>query len=190
MKTTIILASASPRREQLLRAMGHAFEVVEPCVDEHIPPGADPATEAVRLAELKARDVAARVPPAVIIGADTVVAVGDEILGKPRDRAHAVDMLRRLSGTRHRVITGVCVLDAGSGRAITEAVATAVTMRPMTDDQIRAYVDSGEADGKAGAYAIQETADRYVERIEGSFNNIVGLPTEWLAGALRDVLGC
>jgi septum formation protein len=95
-------------------------------------------------------------------------------------------MLGRLSGTRHHTITGICVLDTASGRRVAEAVSTAVTMRPMTDEQIREYVDSGEADGKAGAYAIQETADRYVVEIEGSFDNVVGLPTERLAEILAE----
>ena len=176
----IVLASASPRRAELLARMGVAFEIVPAHVDESSPPGADPAAEAVRLAEAKAAEVAARVPPGIVIGADTLCALEGEILGKPRDRAHAREMLRRLSGTRHHVITGLCVIDSTTGRRAAEAVATAVTMRPMTDEQIRDYVASGEADGKAGAYAIQETADRYVARIEGSFDNVVGLPTERL----------
>jgi len=164
--------------------MGVAFDVVPADVDETVRPGADPGDEAVRLAVTKAEEVAARVPPSVVIGADTLCALGGEILGKPRDREHAADMLRRLSGTRHHVITGICVLDTEAGRRIAEAVSTAVTMRPMTDEQIREYVETGEADGKAGAYAIQETADRYVLGIEGSFDNVVGLPTERLSEIL------
>ena len=164
--------------------MGVTFEVVPADVDETVRPGADPTEEAVRLAVAKAEEVATRVPPSVIIGADTLCALEGEILGKPRDREHAVDMLRRLSGTRHHVITGLCVLDTEAGWRIAEAVSTAVTMRPMTDEQIREYVETGEADGKAGAYAIQETADRYVLGIKGSFDNVVGLPTERLSEIL------
>ena len=182
----IILASASPRRADLLARMGHEFEAVPPNVDEAVRAGAAPSAEAVRLAVAKADEVASRAPPAVVIGADTLCALEGEIIGKPVDREHAAEMLRRLSGTRHHVITGICVLDTASGRRVAEAVATAVTMRPMTGDQIRGYVDSGEADGKAGAYAIQETADRYVLKIEGSFDNVVGLPTERLAEILSD----
>jgi septum formation protein len=180
----IVLASASPRRAELLANMGLRFQVVPPNVRESIDPEAAPEAEACRWAVAKAEEVAARVAPAIIIGADTVCALGGEIIGKPRNRAHAVDILRRLSGTRHRVLTGLCVLDSGSGVRVVDFVSTAVTMRPMTDEQIRAYVAGGEADDKAGAYAIQETGDRYVARFEGSFDNVVGLPTE----RLRDIL--
>jgi len=181
----LVLASASPRRAQLLADMGFAFRTVAPQVDERTRPGADPAAEAERLAVAKARDGAARADGGVVVAADTLVALNGDILGKPRDRRHAADMLRRLQGTRHHVITGLCVLDTAGGRSVVESVSTAVTMKPMTEDQIREYVASGEADGKAGAYAIQETADRYVLRVEGSFTNVVGLPTERLAQILE-----
>jgi septum formation protein len=164
--------------------MGFAFDVVPADVDETLRPGETPAAEAVRLAVAKAEAVAAQVGPAVIIGADTLCALNGAILGKPLDRDDARRILASLSGTRHFVITGLCVLDTAAGRRVAEAVTTAVTMRPMTDEQVAAYVDSGEADGKAGAYAIQETGDRYVERLEGSFDNVVGLPTERLAEIL------
>ena len=180
----IILASASPRRSDLLAQMGYVFETIPADVDETVHAGADPAEEAVRLAVAKAEEGAASAAQAVVIGADTLCALDGQILGKPRDREDAVEMLRRLSGTRHHVITGICVLDTATGRRVAESVSTAVTMRPMTDEQIREYVDSGEADGKAGAYAIQETADRYVLNIDGSFDNVVGLPTERLAEIL------
>ncbi len=183
-KTRVILASASPRRAQLLAEMGYTFDVVPPNVDESVRPGADPVDEAIRLAAAKAEDVAARAGPAVIIAADTIVALEARILGKPRGRAHAADMLRTLSGSRHVVITGVCVIDTRSAERITESVGTTVTMKQMSEEEIRQYVDSGEADGKAGAYAIQETADRYVLKVEGSFTNVVGLPTE----RLREIL--
>ncbi len=184
MRKRIILASASPRRAELLRQMGYRFDVVPPDVDERVRERADPAEEAVRLAIAKADEVAARVEPAIIIAADTVVALGQQIIGKPRNRRHAREMLRRLSGTRHHVITGLCVLDTRTGRRVAGRVSTAVTMTPMTEAQIGEYVRSGEADGKAGAYAIQETADRYVEKVEGSFTNVVGLPIE----RLREIL--
>lgn len=183
----IVLASASPGRRELLAQMGHAFETVPANVDETVRDGADPGREAERLAVAKASEVAARTPPAIVIGADTLVELGGEIIGKPRDRAHAVEMLRRLSGTTHRVITGICVVDNRHGEATAETavVSTAISMRPISDEQIRAYVESGEADGKSGAYAIQETADRYVLKVEGSFTNVVGLPTERLGEMLR-----
>ena len=183
----ILLASASPRRAELLARMGYAFDVVPPDVDETVRAGADPAAEAERLAAAKAEDVAGRTPPSILVAADTVVALGGEILGKPRDRAHAREMLGRLSGTRHHVITGLCVLDTRAGRRRVGSVSTAVTMTAMTPRQIAEYVDSGEADGKAGAYAIPETADRYVSHLEGSFDNVVGLPTERLGEILREL---
>ncbi len=182
----LILASGSPRRRRLLADMGYKFEVIAPEVDETLRPGADAADEAERLAVAKAREVTGRAPPAVIVAADTLCALDGEIIGKPADRADARSILGQLSGTRHHVITGLCVLDPRTGRMVSESVATAVVMKPMSDAQIREYVESGEADGKAGAYAIQETGDRYVERIEGSFDNVVGLPTERLAVILRE----
>lgn len=188
MKANIVLASGSPRRRALLSEMGRAFTVVEPQVDESVRQGADPAAEAMRLAVDKAEEVAARVGPALIVAADTLVALGGEILGKPRDREHAAGILHRLSGTRHQVITGFCVLDTRAGRRVVDYVSTSVTMKPMSESAIREYVDSGEADGKSGAYAIQETGDRYVSRVEGSFSNVVGLPTERLAAVLGELL--
>ncbi|MFO7898009.1 MAG: Maf family protein [Planctomycetota bacterium] len=183
----LILASGSPRRRELLAAMGYAFEVLVPRVDESVAPGADAAEAAERLAVAKAEEAARRAPPpAVIVAADTLCALRGRVIGKPADRDDARRILRRLSGTRHHVITGLCVLDARSGRRVAESVATAVVMKPMTDAQVREYVESGEADGKAGAYAIQETGDRYVARIEGSFDNVVGLPTERLAEILAE----
>jgi nucleoside triphosphate pyrophosphatase len=188
MNVPIVLASGSPRRKQLLAGMGYEFEIVVPDVDETVGEGADPAAEAERLAVAKAQAVAGRVEPAVIIAADTLCALDGDIIGKPRDRAHAKEMLRRLSGTRHHVITGLCVLDTRTGRRVCESISTAVVMIPMADEQIADYVDGGEADGKAGAYAIQETGDRYVDHIDGSFNNVVGLPTERLQEILNDIL--
>ncbi len=185
MKHTVILASASPRRAELLAEMGYHFDVLPPELDEQLDHRADPAEEAIRLAAAKAKEVAARTPPSIIVAADTVVALRGRIIGKPLDHAHAREILRRLSGSRHHVITGLCVFDSGTGKTVTESVSTAVTMKPITEEQIREYVHSGEANGKAGAYAIQETADQYVLRVEGSFTNVVGLPTERLGEILE-----
>lgn len=186
----IILASASPRRAELMREMGYQFEVIPSHVDEIFTSGASPAKGAERLAIDKCEEVArmAKANGAIVIGADTIVALEGQILGKPDDREHARAMLRRLSGSTHQVITGICIIDTRSGRRIVDSVSTTVTMRRMTEQEITDYVDSGEADGKAGAYAIQETADRYVTRVDGSFNNVVGLPTERLADILSDML--
>jgi len=115
----------------------------------------------------------------MIVGADTLVEAGGQILEKPADRVDARRILEKLSGARHRVITGICLWPSEEGRQpLTAAETTWVTMKPMAADEIEAYVESGEADGKAGAYAIQETGDRFVESFEGSFQNIVGFPIE------------
>lgn len=185
----IVLASASPRRAALMAEMGYEFEVMPPQVDEVFEEDAAPAETAKRLAVAKAEEVAARAGAAVVVAADTVVALGRQILGKPLDRRHAVEILRKLSGSTHEVITGVCVIDARTGRRAVDSVSTTVTMRRMTEAEIRDYVESGEADGKAGAYAIQETADRYVVRVDGSATNVVGLPTERL-GEMLSEFGC
>lgn len=162
--------------------MGLAFEVVEPRVEEDAAGGAREVAE--RLAAEKARDVAGRVPAGIVIGCDTVVALGGDILGKPVDATDARRILRLLSGTRHAVVSGLCVLDAATRRERIASEETRVTMRPWTEEEIDAYVASGEGMGKAGAYAIQETGDRFVARIEGSLTNVVGLPTELLARIL------
>jgi len=178
----LVLASSSPRRQMLLAQAGYDFDVVDPPIEEptDLGPALMPAERAEALAYFKARSVADGMEGAYVIGADTVVAAGGEsaeVLGKPADRVEAERMLRSLSGTRHRVITGVALLGPGARRQIASD-ATHVTMRPMTDAQIEAYIESGEWIGKAGAYAIQETADRFVEKIEGSWSNVVGLPIE------------
>ncbi len=183
MPSHIILASASSRRRKLLREMGFRFRVFETRARERLWPGVPARRIAERNALLKAR-AAARHTQGLIIAADTLVATRFGIVGKPRGRRDAMRTLSRLSGTRHRVITGLCVLDTRTGRKIVASEVTYVTMRQMTSAEIEAYVDSGEAMGKAGAYAIQETADRYVERIEGSFSNVVGLPVELLGKLL------
>ncbi len=183
----LILASSSPRRRQLLADAGYDFVVVEPTDDEHAPANLDPAEHAKHLARLKARSVATRLHAGLILGADTVVALGDEIIGKPRDAAHAVEILSKLSGTRHACITALCLIDAATGFEACEAAATAIHMRDVPRAEIEAYVATGESFGKAGAYAIQETADAFIERIDGSFSNVVGLPLELLADMLASL---
>jgi septum formation protein len=167
---------------------GYSFEVVAPEADESIPDGLSPEAAAVEVARRKAQAVALLRPRSVVIAADTiVVAPTGRILGKPLDAAHARAMLRELSGSTHVVITGVVVIDAGSGVRLSQAVSTRVVFGRMADREIDAYVDSGEAFGKAGAYAIQETADRFVRRVEGSFTNVVGLPMEAVSQMLGEL---
>lgn len=185
----LILASSSPRRRQLLAEAGLQFQVVAPPLPEpnQQSEGLSPAEHAEALAYFKARAVADLHPDALVLGADTVVAAAGRLLGKADDPEQARAMLESLSGTRHQVITGVALLGPGGKRLITSDV-TWVTMRKMTGQEIQAYVDSGEWVGKAGAYAIQMTADRYVEKLEGSFSNVVGLPMELVTRLLRVLL--
>ncbi len=157
-------------------------------IDEPTDLGASlsPAGLAEALAYFKARSVADVREAACVVGADTIVATAgpsSRVLGKPADRHDAERMLRSLSGTRHQVITGVAVIGPGARRQIASDL-TYVTMRPMTDSEIAAYLESGEWIGKAGAYAIQETADRFVDKVEGSFSNVVGLPVEMVVGMI------
>lgn len=184
-KMPLILASSSPRRRDLLTEAGVCFEVVPPSVDEPtwLSPRARAAQQAEALAYFKARSVADATPRRRILGADTVVSLAGEVLGKPADADDARRMLRKLSGTRHEVITGVAIVDEAGQRWIRSDV-TYITMATMTDEDVEQYVASGEWEGKAGAYAIQETADRYVRQVEGSFTNVVGLPVELVSSML------
>jgi septum formation protein len=178
----LILASSSPRRADLLAAAGYEF-LVAPCeVDERPLPGESPRAYVVRLAEEKAR--AAQLPGTsdVVLAADTTVALGDDILGKPAAEAEAAAMLRRLNGREHLVHTGVAVR-RGAG-LISGAATTRVRFLHMSEAEIGWYVASGEADGKAGGYAIQGRAGRFVDWIEGSYSNVVGLPMHLVHGLL------
>ena len=169
-----ILASASPRRAELLAAAGFTFTVAHADIDE-TPLAAEPADLYVRrLAEAKARAVAERHPGCVVLGADTTVVVDGDILGKPVNAADAAAMLRRLRGRAHEVMTGVAVVAGGQIRV--ELATTRVWFAAMTDTEIAAYVATGEPMDKAGAYGIQGRAACYVTRIDGSYSNVVGLP--------------
>ena len=173
--TPIVLASASPRRAELLRAAGIRFDVVPADVDERQLEGEDADGYVRRLATEKASRVAITHPGRPVLGADTTVVVDGEVLGKPRDAAEAASMLGRLSGRSHQVLTGVCVIDAGGGSE-TALATTTVEFRPVTPAEINDYVASGEPMDKAGAYAIQGGAGRFVTRIHGPYDNVVGLP--------------
>jgi septum formation protein len=169
----VILASASPRRADLLAAAGITFEVRAVEIDERPFDGEAAADFVVRIAVDKARACRAAADE-VILAADTVVVVDGLILGKPVDDADAARMLQRLSGRRHDVLTGVAV--RRNGKVAVEVDSTAVTFAPLSDIDIAWYVASGEPRDKAGAYAVQGLASRFVERIDGSYSNVVGLP--------------
>ena len=174
MRKKIILASASPRRKELLSQIGVTFEIIKAEKEEHITSSIP--TEVVKeLSMQKAKEVAAKCDSSIIIGADTIVAMEGQILGKPKDRADAMRMLRLLQGKKHQVITGVTVL-LGSTKTLSFAEVTDVSLYPMTDAQIERYIATGEPMDKAGAYGIQGRFAAYVRGIEGDYNNVVGLP--------------
>lgn len=185
---TMILASSSPRRRQLLAAAGYSFEVIAPPMAE---PGdghdrMPPSQQAEALAYFKARSVWQDHPNCRVLAGDTVVAADGCVLGKPADRDEARRMLQTLTATRHRVITAVAIL-AGADRRLIASDTTHITMRRMSGAEIDEYIASGEWEGKAGAYAIQETADRFVTAVEGSFTNVVGLPMELVERMMREL---
>jgi septum formation protein len=184
MSCPLILASASPRRRELLRQLGVRFEVVPSDTPETPLPGELPADFARRVAREKAIDVARRRPGTVVVGADTVVVLDGEIFGKPRDGADARRMLRRLSARVHRVLTAVALVDA-AGAVDVIGVESEVEFRALTDAEIDAYVATGEPFDKAGAYAVQGGAGHFVTRLTGSRSNVVGLPIEEVADLLR-----
>ncbi len=205
----IVLASASPRRHELLRSAGISFIVQTANVDETPLAGELPRSCAERLAREKALAVWRRRPQDLVLGADTIVVVGETILGKPVDAADAARMLRLLSGRVHQVVTGVCVAEAVGTRQLLAAHSestcdsykilrtengelrtcsetTLVTMNELSNDDIHEYVASGEPMDKAGAYAIQGMASRWIPRIEGDYSNVVGLPVALVYRMLRE----
>jgi septum formation protein len=170
----IVLASGSPRRQELLRQVGLSFRVIPSGVDEQVAEPLAPGALVEHLALAKARDVAAREPGALVLGADTIVVVDGRILGKPKDRADAIAMLQSLSGRSHQVMTGVALI--GGGRELVGHEETTVSFVPLTQRQIERYVDSGEPMDKAGAYGIQGRASAMINGIEGDYFTVVGLP--------------
>jgi septum formation protein len=179
----LILASSSPRRAELLRAAGIPFEIFPVEIDES-PTKLEPPGEHVRrLARQKADAGFERYPNAVVLGADTIVLVGGEIMGKPRDAKDAVRMLRLLSGREHEVLTGVAIV-AGRGTAV-EVARTRVWVNPLNDAEITDYVSSGEPLDKAGAYGIQGLGSKFIDRIQGSHANVVGLPVSLVYRLLK-----
>jgi septum formation protein len=188
----IILASASPRRQELLRNAGISFTVQPADINETPLPGEVPRDCAERLAREKALAVSRKNPEQWVLGADTIVVVDETILGKPRDDEDAARMLRLLSGRTHAVITGVCVVEtgargqgSGASKINTSSETTLVTFCEMSEEDIRDYVATGEPMDKAGAYAIQGIASRWIPRIEGDYSNVVGLPVALVYGMVR-----
>lgn len=183
----IILASSSPRRRELLRQAGIPFTAMPGGVDEEKAElSGAPEQKTEQLAYLKAMDVAGRVKKGLVLGADTIVVCHGEIFGKPADEKDAARMLGSLSGREHLVITGIALADAGSGIVKTEHETTKVKFFPITPEDIKAYIKTGEPFGKAGAYAVQGRGALFVEGIDGCYSNVVGLPLFRLGRMLRE----
>ena len=180
----IILASASPRRRELLGQLTEEFEVIPSGAEETITE-TTPYDTVCMLAAVKAEWVAKQYPDAVVIGADTMVYLGEEPLGKPRDIEDAREMLKKLSGRVHQVYTGVCVI--AGGKVISDAECTDVYFAELGDEEIGKYLETNESMDKAGAYGIQGYAARFVERIDGCYFNVVGLPIRKLYTMLKQV---
>ncbi len=178
MRPALVLASSSPRRRELLASLGLTFSVRHADVDESLLPAESAFDAAERLARMKVERVAAEALDALVVAADTLVVLEGEALGKPRDRADACRMLSALAGRTHDVVTGVAC--ARTGRVASGRETTRVVFAPMTQAEIEAYAASGEPDDKAGAYALQGIGGLFVERVEGSPSNVVGLPVRLL----------
>ena len=183
----LVLASASPRRADLLKAAGIPFDVFPVDVDEHFRAGEKPEDAVARLAEAKATTALAAHPDAVVLGADTTVVVRGQALAKPIDQADAARMLRLLSGRTHEVFTGVCL--SSRDRRLSHVEPTHVRLAHLGEAEIDWYVSTGEPLDKAGGYAVQGLASRFVEGIDGSYSNVVGLPISSVYELLKE-LGC
>ena len=184
----IVLASTSPRRAAILRAVGWPFETLAPEVDETRAPDEDAVAYVRRLALAKARAAASRLESTLVLGADTVVVIEGEILGQPRDADDARRMLRLLSGKWHEVLTGVALVRAGAeADCVVDQETTRVRFSQMSDTEIDWYVRTGEPMGKAGAYAVQGCAALFIEEIQGEYFNVVGLPVRLLYKLARQL---
>ncbi|MHC4075278.1 MAG: Maf family protein [Planctomycetota bacterium] len=187
-KAFIILASSSPRRSQLLAEAGYEFSVSRPDIDEsaYSSEGIEPAEYAVTLALAKAKNVAGRFADKLIIGADTIVDFDGLVIGKPADADDAKRITQMLFSRRHKVITGLAIVIQTQGIEITESDTTIVYPKSLSAKQIAEHIESETWQGKAGAYAIQEN-DEFIERIEGSFTNVMGMPMELLEKLLKEI---
>ncbi|RLE55965.1 MAG: septum formation protein Maf [Candidatus Methanomethylicota archaeon] len=186
LNSRIILASASPRRREILeRILGRSIQVVIPEVDEVVDINLSPAEQAKALALKKAEYAARKIESGIVVAGDTVVVVDGEVLGKPKDEREAREMLTKLSGKEHKVITGIAVINVETGEELVDAVETKVYMKKMTMEELELYIKSGEPLGKAGGYAIQEIGALLVGGIDGCFFNVVGLPISKLYEMLK-----
>ncbi|MBN2468348.1 MAG: septum formation inhibitor Maf [Deltaproteobacteria bacterium] len=180
-----VLASASPRRRELLAMVGLHFEVVTPGIEETIIGGEPPRQHAARLAQAKAHEVSSKRPDRWVLGADTIVVIGGQILGKPGDEDEAIRMLHGLSGRDHTVMTGFCICKNGAEQEAKDVIESVVSVKDLSEREIRGYIKTGEPFDKAGAYAVQGIGMFMIERISGSYANVVGLPVCEVVDALE-----
>ncbi|MBP1930404.1 Maf family protein [Ammoniphilus resinae] len=185
-KRPLILASSSPRRQEILRNLGLDFSVKVSGVDESFSDGLKPAEIVELLAERKVASVSEEVSDGLVIGSDTIVVLNNQILGKPINLEDAFRMLMSLQGSTHSVFSGLTVMDVRTGRKLTGHVETKVTMRGLSESTIKKYIATGEPSDKAGAYAIQGFGAIFIEKIEGDYFSVVGLPIRLLADFLND----
>ena len=188
MNKKIILASASPRRKELLKSMGLEFEVIPSEIEENIENESFSPKLIENLAAEKAADVAKRTNfTAIVIGSDTVVVINNKILGKPKDKKDAFIMLKMLSGNTHQVISAIAVIDTETRKILKDSVVSDVTFKQLSDEEINAYIETGEPMDKAGSYAIQGLAGMFVKSINGCYSNIVGISVFKLAEMLKEL---
>jgi septum formation protein len=185
LRTTFVLASQSPRRQHLLKQLGFSFVVMPSHVEEVVPAGLVPASVVEELAVQKVEPVSQRFPDALTLAADTIVVLDETILGKPTDEADAYALLQRLSGRTHTVFTGMALAHPATDRCVITHEATEVTFGNLSEEEITAYVASGDPMDKAGAYGIQDFGAVFVARINGDFYNVMGLPLHRLYHLLR-----
>ncbi len=181
----LILASTSPQRNELLTLLGCPFEVVAPLYVEQVMPHLSAERQAAEFAAGKAQSCAEYGPDALIIGSDTLISLGTEVLGKPADLADAEAMLRRMAGQTHKIVTAVALVGPASERCEVQLATVLVTMKPLNEEAVTAYVRTGDSLGKAGAYSIQGGGAALIERIEGDFTAAVGLPLRMVADMLQ-----
>jgi septum formation protein len=187
-KKRLVLASNSPRRIALLRTLGYHFDIVPHSIEECFPGNVLPSELVQNLALLKANDVARRVDDAIIISADTIVVHNKNILGKPRDTRDAKRILSLLSNSEHDIISGICIIDMPSEKKLLRIGRTHIKMKYISEEEIEIYVRSGEPMDKAGAYAVQGEGKKFIENIDGSYSNAVGLPLEIVQEMLNNFI--
>ncbi len=185
MMEKIILASASPRRKDLLEMLGISFTIHPSTLDEEIDPNYLPSQVVEQLALMKAKDISYHYQEGIVIGADTIVVLDNQILGKPRDEAEAFQMLKKIQGKEHQVFSGVAVIDTKTGKTLASHEMTKVVMAPLTDTDIDAYIGTKEPLDKAGAYGIQGIGAIFIEKMVGDYFNVVGLPLFLLHSMLK-----